>query len=226
MDDKTEESKYALSVELDRVIDTKIWNGQESHSTYLTDYFQDNTSKGAYLVAEAFVNVIAQGCVDGRIPFSQVYQQVIKNRDTYEEKYLNETDNYIYSQKYLEYSRISQAVMNIDELNGTSIYNETEKCLVIKDITNLSIVEKSIILGVFAGDVTFAAFAAEVEYHADQTVALFLDDIGTYKRAIVADMLVDEEYGYETDFAHPYRLLGSEIVLEQEKAHPDYKIKH
>ena len=176
--------------------------GTENYDDDLAEYFAEKASKGAYLIAEKYVSLIASEAQGGIIALS---------------------DNCIDA---LDQSggRISNALERINTDAGYEIFSEASYTLSISNISNMSIPEKQAILCCFCGNETFNSFAAEVLFHAD-AIYSWRSDVPIlgdkwYGAAIRADMCVGEEY--ESGFYDDYYDLSSDLVQDQITEHGEY----
>ncbi len=180
------------------------------HSEDLVSYFAETESDAPYAIAEQYIKKLVSLNVNGFIEVPTAFQEIMRDED---------------DAHYLK-----KGVCTITE--NDPIYFANTSAIHIDDVNNPRMAEKCVILAAFAGDVNFHSFAAEVEYHAEKTIASArwrpITDISKkiYSKACRADMTTVEEYvkfGLNlSDFYDSYHHLDNKIVTKQRDAHPDY----
>ena len=164
------------------------------HNKTLQKYFSDTKSKASYIVADEYINKIAQTAMDNKV-------ELPNNFDTAPE-------------------RVTDAFEQLDKDAGYTIYDKKNSCININDSDNLTDEEKYAILAAYTSNVNYNSFAAEVEYHSDALVNWKrILPFGWYDRAIRADMAFGEENDGIADMYDPYFDLDSKIVKKQTKEH-------
>lgn len=162
----------------------------------LQEYFAKTESKAPYLIADHYVDMIAQQSVDGKIALDEKFNTVS--------------------------TRVLHAAYNLNERAGSMIIDRFNNCIHIEDKNNLSEVEKRAILLMHTGNETFNSFAAEVESHSDDLVSGLAKLPDLREKAIRADMAImpkTEEENILRSLHDPYYHLNSSIVKEQERIH-------
>ena len=224
LNERTMENKYNLYQHLKEVVENVLPNSVNSHDVDIVNYFADVKSDAPYLIAEKFINVIAQTTKDGCISLSDIYEENLEEIKEIEQE-LKEIQPYLvqYADLVLKKNqliRIPNALKRINERAGYSIYDEETGCIWIENKSQLSEDEKYAILVAFAGTETFNSFAAEVEFHADAINGLLGDIEKWYSHAVRADMSLDNDYDYS--FFERYYDLESSLVQAQAKEHGGY----
>ena len=224
INNNTTANQYALSQALDKVTGP----GAYEYDSIITAYFANTASDGPYLIAEKYVSFIANLTSSNTIStpanFTAIYEQIAEV-DEILANHLLDTDAYLAMlQRKADLLRIPNALQNINNNAGKTVYNATNHALIIQDRNNLTIHEKQAILACFTADVTFNSFAAEVEFHAyavnswQNDVPFYGDD--WYLAAIRADMAIGEEN--ESGYYDEYYDLSSSLVQAQIHAHGEY----
>lgn len=91
------------------------------------------------------------------------------------------------------FQRIPDALENINNSVGTSIFDSENHTITVQDKNNLTLYEKQAILTCFSANVTFNSFAVQVVYHAVMARDYpNIDDI--QESACRADMAIELEY--------------------------------
>ena len=119
-----------------------------------------------------------------------------------------------------------------NEKAGYNIFNTTTYQLTINNPRSLTMYEKYAILAMFAANVNFNSFAAEVEFHADALydwksgikdwvlIGIFPSADKWYNAAIRADMAIGEDS--ESGFYDQYYDLESDLVKNQAEVHGEF----
>lgn len=171
------------------------------HDETICRYFSRTESKGAYLIAEEYVKIIAKTCINGYINAPADYANVVQQ----------ESDD-----------RLVTYVSEIDEAAGGNLYDETTNRIYISNPESLTYYEKCMILATHTGDANFNSFATEVEYHADMTLLFSpIHDFILYEKACRADLSTIEG-GINNWASHNYRDLDSKMVKAQAAIHGNY----
>lgn len=170
------------------------------HDDTLQQYFSKSESDAPYIVVNHYIeSIIAPTCANGKI----VLSDNVKNAP----------------------ERVTDALEQINQEAGYTIYDKENNCLYIGDSTELSEYEKYAILASFTANVNYNSFAAEVEFHSDALVDWkcnipYLGKEKWYSSAIHADMAIGEEIESNQFGAFDeYYDLESNIVQQQEKNH-------
>jgi len=192
LEDPAQENRRFLADEIDRVVASR---GQR-HSKVLRRYFLNPQSKGSYLVAQLYTEYIASlAAADGFVPVSAIYREI------YRKKGLRAR-----VPRFLEKNNVGAGRVICDH---EKIYVCDPKCP--------TEAEQLAILAVYAGNISYHSFAAEVWYHARFLTwwAKFpLPILGhsEYDSAIRADMSIGDS---ELTGPKPYYRLHSRIVKRQ-----------
>ena len=217
--------------EIDKVVRTGL-----SHNEELQKYFSNISSKGSYIIAEAYIQKIANLSSREKIDFPDKLNNIYDEIDEIDETidallnmplYDNTALVVLYKNRG-EKSRIPDALEDINTVSGTMIVDEENREIVLSDVNNLEYYEKIAILSSFTADISFNMFAAEVKAHSDYLVnwiSGFKDWIiiggivedKWYSRAIRADMAIGEEY--ESGYFDDYYDVDSELIKEQIENH-------
>ena len=187
LDSPGQENRRALCFEINRTV---TYRGQ-SHHPAIKEYFSSPQSKGAYLIAELYVEHVASFAADGRIRLPDAYEnkgrlgEFVKELCAKEDKTL---------------------------CDGEYLYFENPKALTYS--------EKCAILATHTGNTSFNSFAAEVVFHAmflTPVAKLTVPFFGSvYGKAIRADMTVSEG-GFNGPT--PYYNEKSSLFRDQVKYH-------
>lgn len=189
------DNRKALNREINRVVFVR---GQH-HDPALKAYFQKTAAQGPYLIARQYVQKIANLVENGRIPVPEAYE------------------------KKKPGSRLPRFLEENNLRAGRTICDG--KFLYIQDAARLSRWEMLAILATHTADVSFASFAAEVQYHAWFLTPLARIPIpllgrSVYDSAIRADMTIDDA---ELEGPAPFHNEHSHWVRRQVKCHPEYE---
>lgn len=225
---------YDLTLHLDELTgpsDRDINNETVDYNTTIVNYFSSVKSKGAYLVAEEYIQFIVRtSSVNGVIFASNPYLSLLNNIAVMEEDYYDPYDandkSVLWANLQKAY-RVPDAILEYNQKAGYNIYNAESNTIHISNVNVLTDHEKHIILALHTANTTFNSFAAEVVYHAQAVTSWnglhtedFLDGFCYYKSAIRADMGLGEEN--ESGLADEYYNLDSDIVKAQAQEHGEY----
>lgn len=209
-------------------IDNVVRVSNAPYSSELQSYFVDVNSDAPYLIAEAYVDKIANSYSISSIPFpthlNDIYDE-IDNIDATINSIMNslipdsQTIATLYSQRQ-ELSRVPDALSDCNNNFGSIIADENNRVISISSSNNLDYNEKRAILSAYTADTSFNMFAAEVQAHAD-----YLEDILSisnrwYSSALRADMAIGEEY--ESGMFDSYYNPNDSRVVAQANAHGAY----
>lgn len=211
-------------------IDNVVRVSNAPYSSELQSYFVDVNSDAPYLIAEAYVDKIANSYSISSIPFpthlNDIYDE-IDNIDGLIDSIMNslipdaQTIATLYSQRQ-ELSRVPDALSDCNNNSGSVIADENNKVIRVSSSSNLNYNEKRAILSAYTADTSFNMFAAEVQAHAD-----YLDDALSvfdrwYRSALRADMAIGEDEGYESGMFNSYYNPNDSRVVAQANAHGAY----
>jgi len=201
-------------------VDSLLPNGLNSHDKTIVNYFADETTDGAFLIAKTYVKIIANTREDGKIFFSNLYKKNLERIKELNTLLILYPTNPLYWSERAQLLRIPSGIENIEKEDGIKIYNEAEEYISIGDQEHLSEGAQCIILALFAGTISFPSFAAEVQFHAEETISDRAQMQEWYTRAVKADMSV--EIKYEVPLFEEYYNLESEMVKIQANNYNDY----
>ena len=192
--DPSLDNRKAMNKEINRVVSAR---GQRHHPA-LKAYFERTASRGAYRIAEAYVQKIAGIAENGRIPVPDAYRKARKG------------------------SRLPRFIEKNNAAAGYPVCDHSY--IYIRDSEKLTQYEKLAILATHTADVSFPSFAAEVQYHARFLTPLARIPIpflgrSLYDSAIRADMTIDD---CELEGPAPFHNLNSRWVHRQMRSHPDW----
>ena len=199
------------------------------YSSELQSYFVDVNSDAPYLIAEAYVDKIANSYSISSIPFpthlNDIYDE-IDNIDGQIDSIMislipgAQTIATLYSQRQ-GLSRVPNALTDCNINFGSIIADKNNKVIKISSSKNLDYNEKRAILSAYTADTSFNMFAAEVQAHADYLDDGLLSSIDKwYSSALRADMAIGEEYesgGFDS-YYNPHNIR----VVAQANVHGDY----
>ncbi|MBE6697647.1 MAG: hypothetical protein E7581_03900 [Ruminococcaceae bacterium] len=191
LNDATVANQQALSSEIQRVTLTE---GSNIHSIPITEYFARTESFAPYLIAQTYVEKIAAGAINGKLSNLTAFAACMEENGQYEQ-------------------RIREAINANNERAGKIICDLDSFELSIEDPAELTIYEKYAILLTHTANPSFNSFAAEVEYHAEKTLANFM-----YAHAVRADMTIEKNdyyYYYVSDTYYDYD--GAMVVAQREE---------
>ena len=204
--------------------------GSFPYDETLADYFDKTESAAPYLIAELYIEVIVrETCVNGIISAPQTYLDRLERIDQLTEwisnPNVNDTIRLSLALEKSHLERIPNALENINEKAGYSVYDTFTNTINISNPNNLTIYEKYAILATHTANVTFNSFAAEVEYHAYMLKKNIATDIpivdhDIYDSALRADMAMGEEV--ERWGLNDYYDLNSDRVQAQAEYHGEY----
>ncbi|ADU21934.1 cellulose-binding family II [Ruminococcus albus 7 = DSM 20455] len=206
-------------------IDKVVYVPDAPYSSELQSYFVDVDSDAPYLIAEAYVDKIANSYSISSIPFPNNLNHIYDGIDN-----LNEaidsilmpdplTNAELYSKRQ-ELRRVPDALSDCNNNFGSIIADENNKVISISSSSNLDYYEKKAILSAYTADTSFNMFAAEVQAHAEyleDTLSIF---DWFYSRALRADMGIGEEY--ESGMFDSYYDPNDSRVVAQANAHGAY----
>ena len=182
-----------LNVEINRVVAAR---GQRHHPA-LKRYFEKTSSLGPYLIARQYVLKIAGLAENGRISVPDAYRNGERNR------------------------RLRRFV---EENNAAAGYTVCDhETIFLRNPNQPSQLEALAILATHTADVSFASFAAEIQYHARYLTWLSRIPIpflgrSVYDSAIRADMTIGD---CELEGPAPFHNVNSRWVRRQVRSHPD-----
>ena len=230
----TTENSFALYNKIGRVVGPEIVEGSEN--VVLACYFGDVNSTGAYMIAEQFIRKIANTNQNGNINPPAKYVELCNSIDSLNEDINNPLIDQITRLSLIDYRtklrRIPDFLVENNEKAGYNIFNTTTYQLTINNPRSLTMYEKYAILAMFAANVNFNSFAAEVEFHADALydwksgikdwvlIGIFPSADKWYNAAIRADMAIGEDS--ESGFYDQYYDLESDLVKNQAEVHGEF----
>lgn len=196
--------RKALNLEINRVV---AHRGQR-HEKALKAYFNRPQAQGPYLIAELYVAHIAGFAQNGYIAVPKDYASL------YREAAASKTAR--------KRGRLPRFIDANNEAAGGTVCDHEK--IYIRDPKTLSVFEKRAILATHTADVSFHAFAAEVQYHARFLVwyaKIPIPFLGrsVYDSAIRADMTIAET---ELEGPAPFHDPNSRWVRRQRKYHREY----
>jgi len=211
-------------------IDNVVRVSDAPYSTELQSYFVDVDSDAPYLIAEAYVDKIANSYSISSIPFptqlNDIYSE-IDNIDATINSIMNSLipDSQtiaVLTVQRAKLSRVPDALTDCNNNSGSVIADENNKVIRVSSSSNLNYNEKRAILSAYTADTSFNMFAAEVQAHAD-----YLDDALSvfdrwYRSALRADMAIGEDEGYESGMFNSYYNPNDSRVVAQANAHGAY----
>ena len=199
MKNPSSENRRRLGMEINRVVAYP----KQNHHPELKAYFVRPQAEAPYLIAETYVNYIAQFSSAGTLDVPQAYAEIYQKRAGAK-----------------QYSRIPDF---LDQNNraADALVCDHEK-IYIRDMAHLTHQEKLAILATHTGNVSYHSFAAEVRYHAMFLTSLAkvrLPFVGSpYASAVRADMSIgDKEFQGPTPYYNP----SSKMMMVQKKYHVD-----
>ena len=195
------------------------------YSSELQSYFVDVDSDAPYLIAEAYVDKIANSAPfspQSLIPFpdklNDIYDEIdsIDAQISYSTNIPSINPNIALILVRQKLSRVPDALSDCNNNFGSIIADENTKLIHITSSNNLDYYEKIAILSAYTADTSFNMFAAEVQFHADY---LYNGSI-VYSNVLRADMSIGESLpDLLTDTYHnPY----NSRVTNQASAHGEY----
>ena len=175
--------------------------GYVAYDGIITTYFNTVASDGSYLIAETYVDMIAQTAINGYIPLPESFETSVAR------------DRVVGVLNQINESAINDG--------GNAIYEGEADRIRINNPSNLSHLEKCAILATHTANVCFNSFAAEVQFHAEQTIdcygGLVLADF--YEKALRAGMGIDEADDSQGSELMPYYSPASPWWIAQIDAH-------
>lgn len=194
LSDPSPANRRALNREINRVVAAR---GQR-HSRTLKAYFARTQAEGAYLIAQWYVRFLASLAVNGTLPVPLAYGEL------YRKNWAGRLP------RFLEENNAAAGHLVCDH-----------KTIFLRDPQNLSSWEALTLLATHTADVSFPAFAAEVQYHARFLVwyaKLPIPLLGhsVYDSAIRADMTIGET---ELEGPAPFHDPNSRWVRRQAQCH-------
>ena len=220
LDDDTDANKYDLYQALTKATGPEPYEADD----IIASYFADTSSDGAYLIAEKCVRFFANGfsgnIISSPVNLVSIFEKIANIDELLDNPSLDNNERLILLRNKADLQRVPNALENINNSAGTTIFNFDNYTINVQNKNNLTLYEKQAILACFTADVTFNSFAAEVEFHADA-----IDDWKSifdkwYNAAIRADMSIGEEY--ESGFYDDYYDLDGTLVKNQIAAHGEY----
>ena len=200
LDDPSGENREALNREINRVVADR---GQRHHPL-LKAYFCRPESEGPYLIAELYVRFLAGLAQDGSLEVPEAYGSICRKSR---------------SGRSRLYGRLPRFIDANNDAAGYSVCDHER--IYLRDPAHLSAYEKSALLATHTADVSFHAFAAEVQYHARFLAGYARIPIpflgrSVYDSAIRADLSIDESAPEELA---PFHRENSLCVRRQKKLH-------
>jgi hypothetical protein len=224
INDNSLSNNYSFLQNLDQVTGP----GSFPYDGTLADYFAKVESVAPYLIAELYIElIVTETCVNGVISAPQTYLSRLERIEQLTEWIADpELNAEIFTQEKFRLERIPNALADINEKAGYSVYNASTNTINISNPNNLTIYEKHAILAIHTANVTFNSFAAEVEYHAEWVKSFLIQDIPfgdnvIYDAALRADMAMGEETESGIT-AYNYYDLDSAKVQAQAECHGEY----
>lgn len=220
----TTANQYALIQALNKVTGPDPYDDD----SVITAYFANTASDGPYLIAEKYVSFIVNLTSSNTIltptNFTAIYDELATIDELLDNIFLDTDTRLVLMQRQADLLRIPNALQNINNKAGRTVYNAANHTINIQNRNSLTIYEKQAILACFTADVTFNSFAAEVEFHAD-AVNSWQNNIPIfgnlwYEAAVRADMAVGEED--ESGYYDEYYDLNGSLVKAQIDAHGEY----
>lgn len=198
LSDPSPDNRKALNREINRVVAAR---GQR-HSRALKAYFAQTQAEGAYLIAQWYVRFLAGLAVNGMLPVPVAYGELYRKNRT---------------------GRLPRFLEENNAAAGDLVCDH--KTIFLRDPKNLSRWEALALLATHTADVSFPAFAAEVQYHARFLVwyaKLPIPFLGhsVYDSAIRADMTIGET---ELEGPAPFHDPNSRWVRRQAQCHEAFQ---
>ena len=200
LDNPTNESKTAMSDEINRVVARR---GQKHHPI-IKKYFCKTESKAAYLIAELYIRHILSFTYKGFIIVPQKYEEI------YSASLIQSDDSKI--------KRLPDFINRNNEAAGRIVCDHDK--IYISKSQSPDRFEKLAILATHTADISFNQFACEVQYH-----ALFLNGLtkikipfvgSVYENAIRADLSIDDR---EYEGNAPYHREDSRLIRKHIEIH-------
>ena len=203
--------------EIDRVVHVP----DAPYSPELQSYFANGNSEAPYLIAEAYVDKIANSYSISSIPFpdklNEIYTKIaIINAEIIVAMINSRKDVPILLAKKAELNKVPNALTDCNKNFGSIIADENTRTIQITSSSNLDYNEKRAILSAYTADTSFNMFAAEVQFHAEYLDDGLISDL-VYSHVIHADMTIDQSTtDYLTD---TYHNPNDSRVVAQSKVH-------
>jgi hypothetical protein len=197
----SDENRRKLNTEINRVVTHK---GQRHHKA-LKKYFKTAQSRGAYLVADIYIKMIASYADGGCLKVPDFYKEIIQQSISYK------------NSKKL--ARLPRFVEALNQTAGRVVCDN--EYIYLENREELTEQEALAILATHTGNTSVYSFAAEVEYHARFLTPLAKIKIpffgrSIYDSAIRADMTVGDT---EFEGPAPFYKDDSKIVKRQYELH-------
>ncbi|WP_024859109.1 leucine-rich repeat domain-containing protein [Ruminococcus albus] len=194
------------------------------YSPELQSYFANVNSEAPYLIAEAYVDKIANSYSISSIPFPQKLNEIYTNIAIINAEIIvaminSRKDVPILLAKKAELNKVPNALTDCNKNFGSIIADENTGTIQITSSSNLDYNEKRAILSAYTADTSFNMFAAEVQFHAEYLDDGLISDL-VYSHVIHADMTIDQSTtDYLTD---TYHNPNDSRVVAQANAHVKY----
>ena len=197
LENPSSENRRRLGIEINRVVAYP----KQNHHPDLKAYFIRPQAEAPYLIAETYVNYIAQFSHAGTLEVPKAYTEIYHKRA-----------------RSAKYSRIPDFLEQNNHDAGSIICDHQR--IYIAEAEKLTEHEKLAIMATHTGNVSVHSFAAEIRYHAmflNRLANIRLPFIGSpYASAVRADMSIgDKEFQGPT----PYYNLSGKLVRDQRKYH-------
>lgn len=204
IDNPSNENKYNLYQELDKVIVSK----KAEHDDTIVQYYDDIGSCGAYIIGEAYIQFIASLSENHQINAPEKLKKLLSTSSSWTDTEIDIRD------------RVSNLISTYNSELGSLLYDMSEHKINITNINSLTEYEKNMILVSFTANASLDSFAAEVRAHAlsfSDPSAFFFEN--RFERA---DMTItssdNKEHVYYTDY-FPYHDPNSNFLKYQIDAH-------
>ena len=206
--------------EIDRVVHVP----DAPYSPELQSYFANVNSEAPYLIAEAYVDKIANSYSISSIPFPNNLNDIYDKIDILIRQLQDiggdiNTETAV-SQQIEKLSRVPDALSDCNNNSGSVIADENNKVIRVSSSSNLNYNEKRAILSAYTADTSFNMFAAEVQAHADYLDSGLSVFDRWYSSALRADMAIGEEN--ESGMFDSYYDPNDSRVVAQANAHGTY----
>ena len=199
LENPSSENRRRLGIEINRVVAYP----KQNHHPDLKAYFIRPQAEAPYLIAETYVNYIAQFSKAGTLEVPKAYTEIYHKRA-----------------RSAKYSRIPD-FLEQNNRDANALVCDHEK-IQIRNVGNLSRQEKLAILATHTGNVSYHSFAAEVRYHAmflTSFAKIRLPFVGSpYASAVRADMSIGDK---EFQGPAPYYNLSGRMIKAQTQYHTD-----
>ena len=203
LDKPTNESKIAMSDEINRVVARR---GQK-HCSAIKKYFCKTESKAAYLIAELYIRHILSFTHKGFIIVPQKYEEI------YSASLVRSDDRKV--------NRLPDFINSNNAAAGRIVCDHDK--IFINNPQSPDRFEKLAILATHTADTSFNQFACEVQYH-----AIFLNGLtkikipflgSIYESAVRADLSIDDS---EFEGNAPYHRADSKLVRKHIDRHGEF----